>query len=289
MKRINLLLCALLMGCAHENLITYSGHGSESVSQRVLEKFAPKPVEPKKLNRIETMLDLRSPNRSWPGPDGKNLYFSWSVTGTSQIWKLNKKSGFPIQMTGGQDRTNLSTVTPDGKYLVLSRDEKGNEYPFVYLQKTRGGPLELVAGKKKVISRAQFVTSDSRYLYYTMNDSDPVIHSLYKMDLKTRKKIRVHPGIKGRMLMADYRENGDILLVNYKGNVMSEYFLFNEKTKETTPVVGHDEMESYSVRFAPKKGEYLVLTNKFGEYHRLYLLKKGRFQAITPQDGIRRE
>ena len=283
MKRINLLLCGLLVGCAHKTLTTYSGHGSESVPQEVLEKFAPKPIEPGKLNRIEAMLDVRSPGMGLPGPDGKNLYFNWSITGTSQIWKLNRRSGFPVQMTGGQDRTGLSTITPDGKYLVLSRDEKGNEYPFIYLQKTSGGPLELIAGQKKVISRAHFVTPDSRYLYYTMNDSNPVMHSLYKMDLKTRKKTKVHPGIKGYMQMADYRKNGDILLVNYKGNIMSEYFLFNEKTKKTSPVVGHDEMEEYSVRFAPKKGEYLVLTNKFGEYRRLYLMKKGQFKAITPE------
>ena len=283
MKKINLLLCGLLVGCARKTLTTYSGHGSESVSQKLLEKFAPKPIEPAKLNRIEALLDLKSPGRGLLSSDGQNLYFSWSVTGTKQIWKLNKKFGFPIQMTGGQDRTNLSTITPDGKYLVLSRDEKGNEYPFVYLQKTSGGPLELVAGKKKVISRAQFVTLDSRYLYYTMNDSDPVIHSLYKMDLKTRKKTKVHPGIKGYMQVADYRENGDILLVNHKGNIMREYFLFNEKTKNTIPVVGHDEMEEYSVRFAPKRGEYLVLTNKFGEYRRLYLMEKGQFKAITPK------
>ena len=302
MKKAVLLLCGLLMGCAHETLTTYSGHGSESLSPEVLEKFAPKPVAPEKLNRIEAMLDVRSPGMGILSPDGQNLYFSWSITGTSQIWKLNKKSKFPVQMTGGQDRTRLSTVTPDGKYLVLSRDQKGNEYPFVYLQKTGGGPLELVAGKKKVISRAQFVTPDSRYLYYTMNDSNPVVHSLYKMDLKTRRKTKVHPGIKGYMRMVDYRKNGDILLANHKGNVMSEYFLFNEKTGKTTPVVGQDEMETYMVRFAPRKGEYLVLTNKFGEYRRLYVMKqkfkpmaskvktfsvklnaKSKFKPITPE------
>lgn len=267
----------------NKTVIPYSGHGSESVSQEILEKFAPKPIEPGKLNRIEAMLDVRSPGMGLPSPDGKNLYFSWDITGTRQIWKLNKVSGFPIQMTGGQDSTGLSAITPDGKYLLLSRDEKSNEYPFIYLQKTSGGPLELIAGQKKMISRAQFVTSDSHYLYYTMNDTSPVIHSLYKMDLKTRKKTKVHPGIQGYMQMADYRENGDILLVNYKGNIMREYFLFNEKTKKTIPIVGHDEMQEYSVRFAPKRDEYLVLTNKFGEYRRLYFMKEGQFKAITPK------
>ena len=283
MKKISFILCVLLFGCVDKNSTFYSGHGSDSVPQKILEKFTPKPIDSKKLNRIEALLDIRSPGIGIPSPDGQNLYFSWNVTGTRQIWKLNKAPGFPIQMTGGQDSTRLLTITPDGKYLVLSRDEKGNEYPFIYLQKTSGGSLELIAGQKKVISQAQFVTLDSRYLYYTMNNSNPTVHSLYKIDLKTRKKTKVHPGIRGHMQMADYRENGDILLVNYKGNIMREYFLFNEKTKKTTPVVGHNEMESYSVRFTQKRDEYLVLTNKFGEYHRLYLMKKGQFKAITPE------
>ncbi|MEM7645980.1 MAG: prolyl oligopeptidase family serine peptidase, partial [Pseudomonadota bacterium] len=164
------------------------------------------------------------------------------------------------------------------------RDEKGNEYPFIYLQSTQGGPLQLLAGKKKVKSSPQFVTKDSRYLYFTQNDTAPTLHSLYKIDLKTRKRTKVFEGVKGYMFVTDHRDStGEILIGNAKGNTAMEYFLFNEKTKKLTPVIGQNQMEEYRVRFGVRSGEYLVNTNTKGEFRRLYLLKKGMMKEITPK------
>ncbi|MBC86396.1 MAG: S9 family peptidase [Bdellovibrionaceae bacterium] len=277
-----ILLGVGLISCSHNQKNGYSGHGAESVSPNILEKFAPKPLPSSDIARIESMLDVRSPGLGMLSPDGKNLFFTWSVTGTRQVWRITKNSRFPVQMTGGQDSTNIQAITSDGKYLIVSRDEKGNEYPFMYIQPTSGGPLELLAGKKKVITNFQFLSKDSRYLYYTMNATNPTQHDLFKMDLKSRTSIKLMDGIKGYMWVADHRPNGDLLLANAKGNTAREVFLFNEASGKLTPIIGQDEMEQYSVQFARNPGEYIVRTNKFGEYHRLYILKNGKFDPITP-------
>ena len=154
---IFLSISALLISCSSTTKTGYSGHGADSVAPELLEKFAPKPIAPKNLARIEAMLDVRAPGMGQLSPDGKTLFFSWSVTGTRQIWKITKNSRFPVQMTGGQDSTRLAMITPDGKFLVLTRDERGNEYPYLYLQPVNGGPLQLVSGQKKVITSPQFV------------------------------------------------------------------------------------------------------------------------------------
>lgn len=281
MNKLILGFCVALMGCAHGGGNGYKGHGADSVSPETLKKFAPKPIPPQQLNHIEAMLDVRAPGMGQLSPDGKSLFFGWSVTGTRQVWKTSKAQKFPVQMTGGQDSTSLGDITPDGRYLILTRDEKGNEYPYLYIQNVAGGPLTLVAGKKKVITSPQFVTKDSRYLYYTMNDKGPTQHALYKYDLKTRKSTEVFEGVKGYMWVADHRGD-ELLLGNAKGNTAREYYLFNQKTKKLTPVIGKDENESYVVQFAKKKGQYLVLTNKIGEYKRLYVLTKGKLKSVTP-------
>ena len=63
-------------------------------------------------------------SRSWtcarPGsarsaPDGKSLYFSWSITGIGQIWRVDGPTHFPQQVTGGEDSTSLAAITPDGR------------------------------------------------------------------------------------------------------------------------------------------------------------------------------
>ena len=91
----------LLMSCAHtDSSKNYKGHGADSVSPELLKKFAPKPIASGKLNRIESMLDVRSPGMGMLTPDGEHLFFSWAVTGTRQIWKMSQKEKFPLQMTG---------------------------------------------------------------------------------------------------------------------------------------------------------------------------------------------
>ena len=83
----------------------YSGHGAESVPPELVAKYAAPPLEPAVSRRIQAMLDVRSPGLGIVSPDGSRLYFGWRITGTSQVFRLSAPKGFPVQMTGGEDRT----------------------------------------------------------------------------------------------------------------------------------------------------------------------------------------
>lgn len=274
-----LFLLLFVTACSHSS--GYKGHGSESVDPKTLKKFAPKPLPSGELERIEAMLDVRAPGHGLLSPNGKKLYFGWGVTGIYHAWKLEHRGAFPVQMTGGQDATYIEGITPDGKNLILSRDNSGDEYYFLYLQSVQGGPLKLIAGQEKVKTNFAFVSDDSKFLYYTMNMKEPTLRSLYKVNLKTGKSTLVFEGVKGYMYVTDWRKNGDILLGNATGNISREYYLYNENTKKLTPLLGQGEEESYTMAFSRKTGEYLVRTDKFGEYQRLYLYKNGDFTPLT--------
>ena len=129
---------------------SYSGHGAGSVPPELVAKYAPPPLDPAVSRRIQAMLDVRSPGLGVVAPDGSRLYFGWSITGTQQVFRLNAPKGFPVQMTGGEDRTSVAGITPDGKWLVLSRDVGGQENPGLYLQPAGGGALKTVQKTEKV-------------------------------------------------------------------------------------------------------------------------------------------
>ena len=105
----------------------YKGHGAESVPAEVVAQYAPKPLPSGLARHIQSMMDVRAPGMGQPSPDGTKLYFGWSVTGTPQLWRLDGPDTFPVQLTGGEDRTSLADIFPDGKTLVLQRDRKGEE------------------------------------------------------------------------------------------------------------------------------------------------------------------
>ena len=120
----------------------YSGHGAESVAPEVLARFAPRPLDAALSRTIQAMLDVRAPGAGVLSDDGRRLFFSWRVTGTTQLWRLDGPDRFPVQLTGGEDSTTLAAVTPDGRTLVVQRDRKGEENPGLYLLPAEGGPLQ---------------------------------------------------------------------------------------------------------------------------------------------------
>ncbi|MCO4793849.1 MAG: S9 family peptidase [Bacteriovoracaceae bacterium] len=258
----------------------YKGHGEESVSPEDLKKYSPPALNSNLISKIQTMMDISKTSLGVISNDGKNLYVNWKVTGTSQVWKVPGPRRFPTQLTGGEDATYISSLSIDGKYLFLSRDSKGDEYSGLYKQKTSGGPLIPIYRKKKIKVSLQYVASDNRTLYFRANDIKPQNFSLYKYDLKTSKKTLLVDQ-KGYWFFGDVSSDGEILVGRMKTNIAAEYYLLNEKTKKLTPLFGQDENEEYRVKFGARKGEYIVLTNKFGEFRQLYKFRNGKFKNLT--------
>lgn len=266
---------------------TYSGHGAESVPPEVLAKYAPPPLPPELTRRVQAMLDVRGAALGIVGPKGDRLYFGWNITGTPQIWRLDGPKSFPIQMTGGEDATRLSDVTPDGKYLVVSRDVGGQEDPGLYLQPIEGGALTRIHHEKGTRAFYAFTTADSRTLYFAANDIKPDSYAIYRYDIASGERSLVFdtPGL---WFVADHREgaNGEmqLLLAKATGALSREYFELDVQTRKLTPLLGQGEQIEYDVAYAPAAGEFFVRTNKMGEFRRLYKWTPGGdFSPITPE------
>lgn len=260
----------------------YSGHGATSVAPEILERFAPKPLNSDLSRRIQAMLDVRGPSAGALSPDAKNLYFTWTVTGTRQVWRIDGPQRFPTQLTGGEDPTSLVEVTPDGKSLVLSRDRKGEENPGLYLQDVKGGALTLIQHKPKVQTIPQIVTDDSKYIYFRANDIKPNAYAIYRYDIQKKQSELIFDQ-DGIWVAADYRNDGRLLLAKEVGSNMAEYFEYDPKTKTLTPLFGQGEREDYNAKYGATDGEIIVHTPKIGEFRRLYVWKDKKLTPISPE------
>jgi len=259
----------------------YTGHGAGTVPPEVLAKYAP-PILPPALSRqIQAMLDVRSPGAGTLSPDGKRLFFTWTVTGTRQIWRLDGPQRFPVQLTGGEDKTVLADIAPDGSFLVVSRDRAGEEYPGLYWQSPEGGPLHLIQHLPRVQTQPQFVTSDSRYVYFRANDLKPDSYALYRWDRKTGSKDKLFDQ-EGLWSIADHRPDGRLLLIRDVGSAVTEVFEWNPATRALKPIIGQGEREEFDAGYGPGD-EVLILTPKLGEFRRLYRWHAGKLDAVTPE------
>ncbi len=256
---------------------TYHGLGAGSVPPEVVAKYAPTPLDASVSRRIQTMLDVRAPGLGIVAPDGSRLYFGWRVTGSPQVFRLNAPRGFPVQLTGGEDATQILAVTPDGQRLVLSRDVGGEENPGLYLQSVDGGPLKTIQKKKDVQTFLDFVSEDGRSLWFHANDVAPDSYAIYRYDLASGEETLVF-GEKGLWSVADHRGSGDdlrLLLVKATGSVSTEFSEYVPATKKLTPLLGQGEATEYDAAYAAQPGELLVRTNKFSDFRRLYRWRVG--------------
>jgi dipeptidyl aminopeptidase/acylaminoacyl peptidase len=262
---------------------TYSGLGPESVSPETIAKFAAPPLPSDLTRHIQSMLDIRAPGGGMVSPDGKQLFFTWSVTGIAQVWRIDGPQRFPVQMTGGEDPTTLAGVAPDGKFLIVSRDRKGEENPGLYLQPVSGGPLVLIQHTPKVQTSLQFISDDSKSVYFRANDKKPDSYALYRWDVATQKREVVFDK-DGIWAIDDHRPDGKLLLVKENGSAQEEYFELDPASGSLMPLFGQGEKEEYTARYAADPGEILVMTPKLGDYRRLYRWTRatGKFVPITP-------
>jgi len=261
---------------------SYSGHGADSVPPEVIAKFAAPPLPSELTRKIQSMLDIRSPGGGMVSPDGKHLYFTWSVTGIAQVWRIDGPQRFPVQMTGGEDPTTLAGISPDGKFLVVSRDRKGEENPGLYLQPALGGPLVLIQHTPKVQTSLEFISDYSKTILFRANDRKPDSYALYRWDVALQKKELLFDK-DGIWSIDDHRPDGKLLLVKENGSAQEEYFEL-EPNGTLTPLFGQSEKEEYGARYAADTGEILVMTPKLGDYRRLYRWSRssGKFTPVSP-------
>lgn len=277
----SLATAAGLLAHAADNA-AYQGLGANSVSAQTLEKFRAKPLDPDLARKVQAVLDQRAPGGGLLSADGKSLYFSWKVTGVTQVWRIDGPQRFPVQMTGGADATTIGDATPDGKWLVLSRDRNGEENPGLYLQPVKGGellPIQHIAG---VQTEFAFVSDDSRYVYYRSNDESRDSYAIYRYNIATGKKERLF-NEKGHWEILDHQRDGHLLLSNSLSNFANEVWEWDPATGKARLILGQGEKEEYRARYGAHPGELLIVSNKFGEFRRLYKYVGGAFSPVTPE------
>jgi dipeptidyl aminopeptidase/acylaminoacyl peptidase len=263
----------------------YSGHGVETIAPELLEKYRPRPLRPEVARRIESLMDVRAPGVGRLSPDGRALYFTWNITGIGQVWRIAGAGRFPAQLTGGEDRTELAAITPDGKTLVVTRDRKGEENPGLYLQSPAGGELQVIQHVKGVQTRFEVVSSDSRYVYFTANDKKPDTYVVYRWDVAGRNKETVFDREDGIWSVSDIKDDGRLLLRKATGSLSSEYSEWDPRKAKLTPLLGQGEREEYDAVYGAREGELLVHTNKLGEFRRLYSWRAGKLERVGERVG----
>ena len=258
----------------------YAGLGATSVDAATIAKFAPQPLPFAVSSRIQRALDLRGAGGGAITSDGKHAFFNWRVTGNSQVWRQDGPMQFPVQVSGGEENTSLAALSPDDSFIVIMRDHSGTENTALYEQAVTGGPLIEIFASDNVQASISFIPDDASAVYYWANDRVPDSYAMYRWDLKTHARTAVftEPG-----LWHSIDRMGDHLLLGKElGNAQDEIYEYDLGTHALTQLFGHNEVEEYDVRYGSTSDQFLVRTNKLGDFTRVYSSTRNAPNDLTP-------
>lgn len=236
---------------------------------------------------IEQYLNIRGAGGPRFSYDDSKIYFSQTVTGTSQIWMLDKPAGWPMQVTFFDDRISGYSVNPKRDLILVEKDAGGSEYDQFYLMDGNGGGMEMLTDNKpKVLNGFGSWSDDGSFFTYYTNERSPTFYDIYiyNVDKKTKEMVyssdhsnypsRISPDGSKMIITRSYKTNDNDL------------YLFDFKTKEAKLITTHDNMnepsEFFSVSFSKNGQKVYISSNYKSDFYRLmeYDIPSGKMSKL---------
>lgn len=123
--------------------------------------------------------------------DGQSIYFESNVTGRLNVWRVPAGGGWPVQVTVSDERTSLADPSPDGRWLLYTQDQGGNEKPNLFVLPPTGGQPRNLTNTSGVGYRAIQWSPDGRRLAFAAEREAPGEYAVYLLEPTTGAVERV--------------------------------------------------------------------------------------------------
>lgn len=208
--------------------------------------------------------------------DGSRLLYLSDITGTFQVWSVSVHGGWPDQLTFYDDRITGLHSPRNGDYVIITRDEHGNEKDQIFLLQggaDRGVEITALVEDWAVKHNWGAWRPDGRAIAFSSNRREPAHFDVYTLDLEdgAQPQPQSQPKSQPKMVFqADanlypvaWSRSGRYLLVQrMNSNLDVDLFLLDLQTPGSEPrlLTPHTGAVRYEqARFsADDRGLYLV-------------------------------
>ncbi|WUH97727.1 prolyl oligopeptidase family serine peptidase [Spirillospora sp. NBC_00431] len=226
-------------------------------------------------------------------PDGTTVAFSSNAGGTFDLWTIPIEGGRPRRLTRLTNQAvSQIAYSPDGKSLVFTADQAGDEQYRIYTIATTGEDLtELSSGPdcQRVLADDPF-DQDGRHLVYAANDREATVQDILVRDLSDDSERRISPPSGVIFTPARISPDGRWLTAaGSRSNTDVAAYLIDLADNRSDPVCLTAEHERCF--FAPgpwtsDSSAFYLLTDLWGEFNAvgLYSLRGASLTQITTGD-----
>lgn len=196
---------------------------------------------------IEQYLNIKSANSPQFSPDGAEIAYLTNITGTSQIWIANIKSGRMRQITNFEDNISFVRWLPDGR-LLFGKARGGDENTQFFLVPASGGVAEPLTDDPSVRNNFGEVSADGKFVYFASNRRNRSYFDIYRMEIATRNTQMLLQD-DGNNSVAAVSDDGRRLIISRSGTEKSldnDLYLLEVGTGKTTYLTPHDDASEFN-------------------------------------------
>lgn len=226
---------------------------------------------------IDQFLTIRACTGASLSPCGGQVAFLSTVTGRAQVWCVAAESGWPRQVTFGDDVVRGVAWSPGGDWLGFTMDTVGDEHEQLYRVRPEGSDCQAITAEPEVIFRSPRWSPDGASLAYACNRRDRRHFDLWLHDLASGEERLLHQR-DASLSVGEFSPDGRRLTIGHaRGSLDSELFVLDLESGAATLLLPHDEPAVVGAARWLADGSLLCLSDLGSEFVRLL--------QIDPQGG----
>jgi len=226
---------------------------------------------------IEQYLNIRgatSPSYSF---DNGKIYFRQSVTGTSQLWYVNKPGAWPHQVTFFKDRITGFSPNPKKDIIFIESDEGGSEYDQFFLANGQGTGMNMItSGKPKVLNGFGRWADDGSFFTYFTNERSPYFYDIYMYDIGKNSHKMIYSSDHSNYPSVISPDGSKLIVSRSYNTYDNDLYLLDIAAKEFKLLTTHNNFNEpaqfYASSFDKDGNKLYFVTNKDNDFFRLAVL-----------------
>ncbi len=216
---------------------------------------------------IEQYLSIKgavSPGYSF---DDSRIYFTMSVTGTSQLWSVNKPGAWPMQVTFFKDRITGYSPNPVKDVILVEKDEGGSEYDQFFLANGDGTGIKMITdGSPKVLIGFGRWSDDGTFFTYYSNKRTPYFYDIYTYNIETLNSEMIFSSDHSNYPSAISPDGSKMIFSRSYSTYDNDLFLLDMKNRKEKLISVHDNFNEPAEFYASSfdaAGENVYFNSNF--------------------------
>lgn len=206
--------------------------------------------------------------------DDNRIYFTMNITGTSQIYYVNKPGEKPVQFSNFSERVSGYEPNPANDLVFAESDIGGSEYDRFFLTDGSGAEFRQISGNEpKVLYGFGRWSPDGTFFTYYTNKRNPFYYDIYLYYPATGADELILSSDHSNFPSAVSSDGNLIVIARSYSTYDNDLYLLNRKTKELKLITEHDNFnnpaEFQGAVFDENNEKIYIVTNLNNDFFRL--------------------